>query len=175
MKYIFILILSTLLFGQRYDNIKEADWNDRKKRPARIENMVVWRLTNDLELSTEQAENFFPRFRSHRKDIEKISDDEREVYNSIRKKASGDDKVTKSDVKAIVESIAKLRKKRIDLESDFILDMDGVLSPEQLIRLSVFKHSLMSDMKNEMRGKKEKSKRKRGRKRMKRGFNHGRF
>jgi len=44
-----------------------------------------------------------------------------------------------------------------------------------LIRLSVFKHSLMSDMKNEMRGKKEKGKRKRGRKRMKRGFNNGRF
>ncbi len=175
MKYMLIFMVSTLIFGQRYDLKKKDSWNETDKRPARIENMIVWRLTEDLELSTEQAENFFPRFRSHRKDIEKISDDEREVYNSIRKKASGDDKVTKSDVRTTVESIAKLRKKRIDLESDFILDMDGVLSPEQLIRLSVFKHSLMSDMKNEMRGKKEKGKRKRGRKRMKRGFNNGRF
>ena len=46
-------------------------WDDEHGRPERVESMVIWRLTEDLDLSSEQAEKFFPRFREHREDLER--------------------------------------------------------------------------------------------------------
>ena len=51
----------------------QDNWsNDGTTRSERRESMVIWRLTEDLDLSSEQAEKFFPEFRSHREDIQKI-------------------------------------------------------------------------------------------------------
>ena len=60
------------------------DWDDEKKIRGRrsaekMENMIVWRLTDELDLSTDQAEKFFPRFRELRKSLEKIGKQEREM------------------------------------------------------------------------------------------------
>ena len=74
-KQILFIFFISFLIGQegrrgKYDNY--AQGNDSSKK-EKMEMMMVWRLTEALELNTEQAEKFFPRFREHRKGIEKIS------------------------------------------------------------------------------------------------------
>ena len=54
----------------------QDEWsNDGEARSERIESMVIWRLTEDLDLSSEQAEKFFPRFRKHRAIIDEFNKD----------------------------------------------------------------------------------------------------
>ena len=166
MKY--ILFFSFLAGGlaQNYE------WGDGKKTRGRrnvekMENMIVWRLTDELGLSTDQAEKFFPRFREHRKSLEKIGKQEREMIANIDR-----EEPNKKDVKKIIEKISKLRQNRIELEAEFVLNLDDVLAPDQMIRLGVFKQKMMMEMRGEMRDGKAKKKRdkKKDRKRRRRGF-----
>ena len=86
-----------------------------------------------------------------------------------------DKKLSDADVKKTIDRVAKLRKERVELETKFILGMDDILSPDQMIKLGVFKERMMHEMREEMRdkkGKKGKMKRnkKKGKKRGRRGF-----
>ena len=87
--------------------------------------------------------------------MDKIKDEESKVYESILEKSGMDDKVTSSDAKKIINTISKLQIKRIDLQSNFITEMDGILDPGQMVKLAAFKHRLASDMRSEMQGKKD--------------------
>ena len=175
MKYIILANILTVLLAQRYDRYEEDYRFNQGERTARVENMVIWRLSEDLNLTTQQAEKFFPRFRDHRKEMDKIKDEERKVYEGILEKSGMDDKVTSSDAKSIISTISKLQIKRIDLQANFITEMDGILDPGQMVKLVAFKHRLASDMRSEMQGKKDRGKRKKNRKRMKKWSDRGRF
>ena len=148
MKYILLFAFLTGGIAQNYD------WDDKKRRnPEKIENMIIWRLTNDLDLSTDQAEKFFPRFRDHRKSLEEIGHQEREMIENIDR-----EKLNKSDVKKTIEEISKLRQKRIDLESDFVLSLDDIFEADQMFRLGVFKQRMMMETRENMRNGKGKKK-----------------
>ena len=144
-------------------------WDDEHDRPERVESMVIWRLTEDLDLSSEQAEKFFPRFREHREDLDKIGKEEREILGGIRLKIRDDKDLSKSEMEKTVKKVSELRKDRVDLESKFILGMGDILDPTQMVKLSVFKHRLMNEMKGEMKGRRGKGDKKKHRKKMKRG------
>ena len=152
MKYILLFSFLTGAVAQNYD------WDNEKSRGRRssekMENMIVWRLTDDLDLTTDQAEKFFPRFRDHRKSLEEVGKKEREMIANIDR-----EKLNKKDVKSTIEEISKLRQKRIELESEFVLGLDDILAPEQMIRLGVFKQRMMMEMRGEMRDGKGKNKR----------------
>ena len=59
-----------------------------------METMMIWKLTEELNLQVEQADKFFPRFREHRKVIDEIKQaadfalkspypDEAELYTNV--------------------------------------------------------------------------------------------
>ena len=175
MKYIILINILTVLLAQRYGGFEEDYQFNQSERPARVENMVIWRLSEDLNLSTQQAEKFFPRFRDHRKEMEKIDVEEKKVYKDILEKSGINEKVTSYEAKKIIDTISELHRKRIDLQSNFIIKMDGILDPEQLIKFAAFKHRLASDMRREMQGTKDRGKRQKNRKRMKKWSDRGRF
>ena len=163
MKYIILFGFLTGLIAQNYD------WGERKNGRGRgkgkMENMIIWRLTEDLDLTIDQSEKFFPRFREHRKNLEELGKQEREIVGTIDGK-----KISKNDVKEMIEDISKLRQKRIQLESKFVLSLDDILEPDQMIRLGIFKQKMMTEMRNEIRdGKEKKQKNKKDRNRRRRG------
>ena len=156
MKYLLLFGFLTGAVAQNYD------WGNEKSRGRRssekMENMIVWRLTDDLDLTTDQAEKFFPKFRVHRKSLEEVGKQEREMIANIDR-----EKLNKKDVKNTIEEISKLRQKRIELESEFVLGLDDILAPDQMMRLGIFKQRMMMEMRGEMRdgkGKKKKNKNK---------------
>ena len=130
--------------------------------------MVIWRLTEDLDLSSEQAEKFFPRFREHREQLDEIGKDERKSLMDVRYKIRDQEELSKSEMERTIKKVSALRKDRVDLETKFILGMDDILTPNQMVKLSVFKQRLMKEMQSEMRDRKGKD-RKNNRKQMKRG------
>ena len=145
------------------------DWsNEETPRSERRESMVIWRLTEDLDLSSEQAEKFFPRFREHREQLDEIGKDERKSLMDVRFKIRDQEELSKSEMERTIKKVSALRKDRVDLETEFILGMDDILTPNQMVKLSVFKQRLMKEMQSEMRDRKGKD-RKNNRKQMKRG------
>ena len=145
------------------------DWsNDGTTRSERRESMVIWRLTEDLDLSSEQAEKFFPRFREHRAKLDEFNKDERKILMDVRVKIRDEEEISQSDMERTIKKVAELRKDRVDLEYKFILGMGDILNPNQIVKLSVFKQRLMKEVQGNMRDRKDKD-RKKNRKQMKRG------
>lgn len=150
-------------------DLGQDDWsNEETPRSERRESMVIWRLTEDLDLSSEQAEKFFPRFREHREQLDEIGKDERKSLMDVRFKIRDEEELSKSEMERTIKKVSALRKDRVDLETKFILGMDDILTPNQMVKLSVFKQRLMKEMQSEMRDRKGKD-RKKNRKQMKRG------
>ena len=150
-------------------DLGQDDWsNEETPRSERRESMVIWRLTEDLNLSSEQAEKFFPRFREHREQLDEIGKDERKSLMDVRYKIRDQEELSKSEMERTIKKVSALRKDRVDLETKFILGMDDILTPNQMVKLSVFKQRLMKEMQSEMRDRKGKD-RKNNRKQMKRG------
>ena len=65
--------------NHRFESNLNENWfkekrknSDRDDRQRKRETRIIWYLTDELELSAEQAEKFFPEFRAHREDIQKI-------------------------------------------------------------------------------------------------------
>ena len=142
--------------------------NDGTTRSERRESMVIWRLTEDLDLSSEQAEKFFPRFREHRVSLHEFNKDERKILMDVRVKIRDKEEISKSEMERTLKKVAELRKDRVDLEYKFILGMGDILNPNQMVKLSVFKQRLMNEMQGNMRDRMDKDRRK-SRKQMKRG------
>ena len=147
----------------------QDNWsNDGTTRSERRESMVIWRLTEDLDLSPEQAEKFFPRFREHRGMLNEFNKDERKILMDVRVKIRDEEDISMSEMERTIKKVAELRKDRVDLEHKFILGMGDILNPNQMVKLSVFKQRLMNEMQSNMRDRMDKD-RKKNRKQMKRG------
>ena len=57
------------------DNEIDSLYESENRRA--MESMMVWKLTEELELEVDQAERFFPKYREHRKEIESLRKKER--------------------------------------------------------------------------------------------------
>ena len=169
MKHVLLIFLASILVAQDKSE-KELDdhgrdeerferdfddFNDGGKRSERMEMMMVWRLTDDLELTTEQAEKFFPRFRKHREAMDEIRKKERALGKGLKKKLKKEENIAVDDVKETVKKITELKKSSLDLESEFLLGMDDLLSTRQLANLGLFKHKMMKDVRSELKERKK--------------------
>ena len=137
-----------------------------------MESMMIWKLTEELELEVDQAEKFFPRFRQHRGEMENLRKKQRSLAGSLKLNMKNS-KLTSSEVNRIIKETSSLRRKMSDLEEKFLINSGDILNPVQQAKLGVFKHKMMKDLKGKMKNKRsDKGKRKfrNERKRNKRQF-----
>ena len=137
-----------------------------------IESMMIWKLTEELELEVDQAEKFFPRFRQHRAEMENLRRKQRSLAGSLKLNMKNE-KLTSSEVSRVIKETSSLKRKMSDLEEKFLINSGDILNPLQQAKLGVFKHKMMKDLKGKMKNKRsDKSKRKfrNERKRNKRQF-----
>ena len=171
--FILIFLLIGLVFSQD-DNSREILSDSLYKQGNRksIESMMIWKLTEELELEVDQAEKFFPRFRQHRMEMENLRKKQRSLAGSIKLNMK-DSKLTSSEVNKIIKETSSLKRKMSDLEEKFLINSVDILNPVQQAKLGVFKHKMMKDLKGKMKNKRsDKGKRKfrNERKRNKRQF-----
>ena len=171
--FILIFSLTVKIFSQE-DNSREIlsdslyDQGNRKS----IESMMIWKLTEELELEVDQAEKFFPRFRQHRVEMENLRKKQRSLAGSLKLNVKNS-KLTSSEVSRIIKETSSLKRKMSDLEENFLINSGDILNPLQQAKLGVFKHKMMKDLKGKMKNKRsDKGKRKfrNERKRNKRQF-----
>ena len=151
--FITYALLVSIAIAQEHDPMGDDKWDreDEHGRRERMETMMVWRLTEELDLKPKQAEKFFPRFREHRKNLSDIHKQQREIGKRLRQKIGEDEKISRSEVTSAVKKITVLRKKTVDVEERFLLGMDDLLDPMQLSRLGMFKQAMLKEMGGELR------------------------
>ncbi len=104
----------------------------------RMETMMVWKLTDYLNLSEQQAEKLFPRMRRHRVRMGDLHTEEKDFFDSYLSKIKKEEKISQSDVNAMLKKMESLEQKKSTNRIDFIRSTKDILDPEQQIMFMSF-------------------------------------
>ena len=104
----------------------------------RMETMMVWKLTDYLNLSEQQAEKLFPRMRRHRVIMGDLHTEEKDLFDSYLSKIKKEEKISQSDVNAMLKKMESLEQKKSTNRIDFIRSTKDILDPEQQIMFMSF-------------------------------------
>ena len=126
-------------------NIAQDEMESKKRE--KMEMLAVWKLTEHLELTGEQGETFFPRFREHEVAKKNLREQQKAIYKQLNEK----DAHSQSDVDAALSQLATLEKQLIDERMTFINGMKDILSAEQQLKLVTFRGEFMKEMKGRLK------------------------
>ena len=104
----------------------------------RMETMMVWKLTDYLNLSEQQAEKLFPRMRRHRVRMGDLHAEEKDLFDSYLSKIKKEEKISQSDVNAMLKKMESLEQKKSTNRIDFIRSTKDILDPYQQIMFMIF-------------------------------------
>ena len=134
-----VLLISTLVFAQ-----------NTEKRMERIKNLRIAYISNKLDLSTQEAEKFWPIFNKFDNRNVELQHQKRQLL--LRMKL---DKTDKETMKLIEES----ETIETDMQANrrqFVKDLQGVISPQKILLLKKieedFKNTLLKQFKERRKG-----------------------
>ena len=117
----------------------------------RMETMMVWKLTDYLNLSEQQAEKLFPRMRRHRVRMGDLHTEEKDLFDSYLSKIKKEEKISQSDVNAMLKKMESLEQKKSTNRIDFIRSTKDILDPEQQIMFMSFEPYMKQEAQNGMK------------------------
>lgn len=143
-----LLIVPISLFAQP----PRGQFDGMRKPPRRqqIEMLRIWKMTEELDLTEQQAEKFFPKLRNEDKKIEELEQQRQKIFRNLHE----DVKKGEIDAKELDKTINDLTEIQTDIiqkHARFIRDMDGILSTDQQARLIIFRHRFRERMVDMMR------------------------
>ena len=119
----------------------------KSKKREKMEMLAVWRLTEHLELTSEQAETFFPRFREQEVAKKNIREQQKAIYKQLKEK----DEIAHSDVLDAIRQLTVLENQMIDVRKSYITGMNDILSAEQQLKLLMFRGEFKKEMKGRIK------------------------
>ncbi len=123
------------------------------QRSEKMEMMMAFRLTEELDLTPEQADQFFPRMKVHRENMDKIDASIKVIVKDANSKTKSDYLLSDKEFKSFFNKITDLELEKVKERTRFITELDGTLDNNQLFKLSMFKHKFTRDMKEVIRKK----------------------
>jgi len=137
------MVLTGLIFSQPFDV--------KPENSERFKMMTIWKLTEHLKLTEDQAESFFPKFNSHQEKMDEINKSARAAVSTLREKVERGDAISDKELEAELNKLSAFERKRIDKQEKFIKSLEGVLNNAQRAKLMGFRHHLRDDIKGRIR------------------------
>ena len=122
-----------------------------KEKKEKMEMMMVWKLTEHLKLTNEEAEKFFPRFREHRETMNSFTDKEKILNAEIKEKIERGDALSNNDLDKLLDELSGLERKKIKEKKSFIDGLEGHLNNIQRAKLIGFEHRFRKDIREELK------------------------
>ncbi len=148
MKYtLFATIFLTSIFAQGQMDRKSMSDSDkmdiRKKRMEQLQNQkestMIGIQTNYLDLSPEEAQQFFPMQKEYKDQVREAQKQYRKKVGKLRSKAKD---ISKFDVDTAIKYQLEMKEEVAKLESEFLKKTTSILSNQQRTKL-VFQEQKM--------------------------------
>jgi len=160
---ILALGMTTDIFGQPWGDFPpgggQGDRPMREQMRKRIETLKVWKLTEELNLTTEQSEKFFPAYNEFNDSRKAVEEERRTVFDQLNL-LTREDKPNDKKINEFLDKLDSFDQKINALRIKFRQDLKGILTTQQIGRLYVFEvefmrhiQDIMKDARREMRGK----------------------
>ncbi len=107
--------------------------------------MMAFRLTERLELTSEQAEKFFPRFREHREEMKKLSEQIGDNKKVLREKIKDGKEISDTELSKVLTKVNTLHNQRDGAKYQFINSLGDILDNTQIAKLAMVQNHSKSE------------------------------
>ena len=150
MKKMLLLTIITLVPAILFAQPRGMRGQKMPPRREQIQMLRIWKMTEELDLTEEQAGRFFPRLRKDDKNIEELEMERQSIFRELHKEAMKGG-IAEKNLNEKIERISAIEVKILKNKVEFIRNMDDLLSPDQRAKLMVFRHRFRDRMENMMR------------------------
>ena len=148
-----LLIISTAVFSQPPigDEIPPPPPppEEEEMMAERFQTIQIWKLTEELDLSQEQAAKFFPLFNEFQDKVKKIRDENGELMDKLRGYVLANEDGSK--VNGVIAKIEANEVRILTTMTDFRKDAAKILTDMQMAKLVLFQHEFPRQMRKAMR------------------------
>ena len=156
--FLLIMGLTSNVFGQPFGN---PPGPRHEKIRERIRMVKIWKLTEELNLSEEQSEKFFPAYNKFQADREAIEDKRRETIKQLDELTLSEDPSGKQ-INSLLDRLESLDQELRDKKAGFRIKLEDILTTRQIGRLYLFEmhfqrqiQEIIRDARMEMQGRKQ--------------------
>ena len=114
-----------------------------------IENYRIYKMSEYLELTPEQAETFFPLLRQHEKELKTVKDEEKVLYNELKAMQSGKKEASQEKLQEIMGKMQGLENQRMNMNQNFMKQSGNTLSPGQCAKIPTFEKDFRDQLKQQ--------------------------
>ncbi len=114
-----------------------------------IENYRIYKMSEYLELTPEQAETFFPLLRQYEKEIKNIKVQENELYDELKVKQSAKEEISQEELQTMMGKVAGFENTRSDLKQNFMKQSGKMLKPGQVANIPGFEKDFRDHLKKQ--------------------------
>ena len=126
MKAKLLFTICLLAFGLTY--------SQGGKMRERIRSQKIAFITDQLKLSSEEAQKFWPIFNTYESEVESIKNGE---LRSIRSTLRSGERLSDKQADNLISRLIKAESNIHDLRVQLVSDLRSVLSPQKILRLKV--------------------------------------
>jgi hypothetical protein len=114
-----------------------------------IENYRIYKMSEYLELTPEQAETFFPLLRQYENELKTVKQEEKGLYDELKAMQSGKEEVSTERLQEVMQQMQKLENKRMEMKQNFMQQSGKTLSPGQCAKIPTFEKDFREDLKQQ--------------------------
>jgi hypothetical protein len=133
-----------MLIGAR-DILAQEESAERRARREQIDAVIIGKFATELELTSEQAERFFPLFGDYRQSARDIYHRQRDIREQLGAVSTGSES-GQQNVGSLLEQQQQNEQQALDLKREFLKNVGGFLTPQQVSRCSVLLDELPAKM-----------------------------
>lgn len=142
-KIYYILILTLLFTGLT------AEAQRNRPGPGQVEAQKTAFITNALDLSSKEAQQFWPIYNASEKRMESIRKEQRQALMKVRLNGGS---MSDSEASELLENVMIWEQSMLDERKKLVEELKGVISPQKILRLKraeeEFKRRLLQAMQN---------------------------
>ena len=125
----------------------------RKQRgpdPEKVKAFKIAYLTDKLDLSSKEAEKFWPEYNQHEKTISDLRQQENATIKKFIRRRSDANNLSEADAKKVLIAVKKIQKKMNTENEKFFERMQKILPYKKILKLEIaergFKRKLLENL-----------------------------
>ena len=152
-KITYIALAFFLLSMSTNAQFKKPGERNPKKIQAKIKALKIAHLTEQLDLTEKEAQQFWPIYNSYDKKMMIFRHQERKNIKKKIEDLGGVDKLSEKEAKAISEKIIDLEKSIFQTKQAFFDKVSNVLSYKKILKLEIAEKDFHRKLLRKYRGK----------------------
>lgn len=137
---LFFVFLSFSAFGQK-----------EMKSREKIRSLKIAFITQELDLSAKEAQQFWPVYNEYDKKIRNLERNERFKIRTIIKEANGHENITEAKAAEVLKRIHEIEKQIVDSKLEMDRKLAKIISKKKILKLRHLEREFVRDLMNKLR------------------------